>query len=389
MDDAHVRSRALRIVLAFGVVSLLADVVYEGARSVLGPFLATLGATAATVALISGIGEFVGYGLRAVAGVIADRTGRRWALTIGGYGLTVVAVPLLGWVGRVDLALALVVAERLGKALRTPARDTLLSVATEPLGHGWGFGLHEALDQTGAVLGPLLLAAALSVKSGDYRFAFSILAVPAVLVGVVLMWVRRRVGEPPAAEATLAPDHIDRPLRRYLAFAAFTGLGLAPFPLIAFHLTTSGILSDVQVPLLFAAAMAVDAGAALIAGKSYDRWGFVTLVGAPIGFGAAAMVFGVDLSLIWVGGLLWGGAMGVAESSMRAAVADLSRPERRSTAYGAFTAVYGIALLVGAVLMGRLYEFSTFAVMAFVLAAELLALVTLWFLVRPSEHRPA
>jgi len=389
MDDAQVRSHALRIVLAFGVVSLLADVVYEGARSVLGPFLATLGATAATVALISGIGEFVGYGLRAVAGVIADRTGRRWALTIGGYGLTMVAVPLLGWVGRVDLALALVVAERLGKAVRTPARDTLLSVATKPLGHGWGFGLHEALDQTGAVLGPLLLAAALSVKSGDYRFAFSILAVPAVLVGIVLMWVRRRVGEPPAAEAALTPDHIDRPLRRYLAFAAFTGLGLAPFPLIAFHLTTSGILSDVQVPLLFAAAMAVDAVAALIAGKSYDRWGLVALIGAPVGFGAAAMVFGVDLSLIWVGGLLWGGAMGVAESSMRAAVADLSRPERRATAYGAFTAVYGIALLVGAVLMGRLYEISTLAVMAFVLVAELLALVTLGFLVRPSEHRTA
>jgi len=141
------------------------------------------------------------------------------------------------------------------------------------------------------------------------------------------------------------------------------------------------------VPLLFAAAMAADGVVALIAGKSYDRWGFVALIGAPIGFGAAVMVFGMDLPLVWVGGLLWGGAMGVAESSLRAAVADLSRPERRATAYGAFTAVYGIALLVGAVIMGRLYEVSTLALMAFVLVAEILALISLRFLVRSSVSR--
>ncbi len=382
MEEA--RSRALRTILAFGVVSLFADVVYEGARSVLGPFLATLGASAATVALIAGIGEFVGYGLRAIAGLVADRTGKRWALTIGGYGLAMVAVPLLGWVGRVDLALALVVAERLGKALRTPARDTLLSVATEPLGHGWGFGLHEALDQTGAVLGPLLLAAALSARNGDYRFAFTILAVPAVLVIIMLVWVRKRVPEPPSAGASPPLRLVNGTVRRYFVFAAFTALGLAPFPLIAFHLTTSGRFSDAQVPLLFAAAMAVDAIVALIAGKAYDRRGFVALVGAPLGFGAAVLVFATGLPLIWIGGLMWGAAMGVAESSLRAAVADLSAPERRATAYGAFTAVYGVALLVGAAVMGRLYELSTVAVTVFVLAAELLAVVALRSVVRST-----
>lgn len=143
--DASVRRRALFTVAAFGVVSLLGDIVYEGARGIIGPYLLTLGASAAAVGLVAGAGEFAGYALRTVTGWLADRTGGYWTMTFFGYGLTVVAVPLLGWVGRVDLALGLVVAERLGKAIRSPARDALLADAAEPLGRGWGFGIHEAL----------------------------------------------------------------------------------------------------------------------------------------------------------------------------------------------------------------------------------------------------
>lgn len=379
------RRDAYRAVVAFGLVSLFADVVYEGARSVLGPFLATLGAGAATVGLIAGIGEFVGYGLRTVAGVVADRTGWRWGLTIGGYTMAMVAVPLLGWVGRLDLALGLVIVERLGKALRTPARDTLLSVATEPLGHGWGFGLHEALDQTGAILGPLLLAAALAARGGDYRFAFTILAIPAVFVVVLLVWVRAKVPEPPPSPDTAIRFAAEGTLRRYLTFAVLTALGLAPFPLVAFHLTSRGVLTDAQVPLLFALAMGVDALVALAAGKSYDRWGFVTLMAAPLGFAAAAVLFTTNLTLIWLGAVLWGAGMGVAESSLRAAVADMSKAERRATAYGVFTTAYGIALLAGAAALGRLYEVSLPLVYGFILVAEALAIIALWRLVLGSH----
>lgn len=172
------RSEAVRFIVVLGLVSLFADMVYEGARSILGPFLVTLGASAAAVGVISGVGEFVGYALRVVAGYAADRTHRYWALTIAGYLLTLVAVPLLGLVGRVDIAFALVIAERLGKAIRTPARDALLSHASYEVGRGVGFGLHEALDQIGAVASPLLLALVLALREGDYGFAFGILAVP-------------------------------------------------------------------------------------------------------------------------------------------------------------------------------------------------------------------
>lgn len=134
--ERSLQQEALRFILTLGLLSLVTDMVYEGARSILGPFLVTLGASAAAVGFISGVGEFVGYGLRVAAGYLADRTQRYWTFTIAGYLLTVVAVPLLGLVGRLDLAFALVIAERLGKAIRTPARDALLSHASHGIGRG-------------------------------------------------------------------------------------------------------------------------------------------------------------------------------------------------------------------------------------------------------------
>jgi MFS family permease len=172
------RSVALTFVVLLGVVSLLADVTYEGARSAVGPYLEILGASAAAVGVVAGLGELVGYAIRVAAGYLSDRTGRYWAITIAGYGVNLLAVPLLALAGRWEVAAALIVFERLGKAIRTPARDAMLSHATHSMGRGWGFGLHEALDQIGAVLGPLIVAAVLYF-TGDYRAGFAILLVPA------------------------------------------------------------------------------------------------------------------------------------------------------------------------------------------------------------------
>lgn len=197
---------ALAFVVTLGLLSLFADMVYEGARSILGPFLVTLGASAGAVGFISGVGEFVGYGIRVVAGYAADRTGRYWALTIGGYLLTIVAVPFLGLVGRLDLAFALIIAERLGKAVRSPARDTLLSHASHGVGRGFGFGLHEALDQVGAVISPLLLSAVLAAREEDYRFAFGILVVPGACALLALLWARLKVPDPARFEFSATTD---------------------------------------------------------------------------------------------------------------------------------------------------------------------------------------
>lgn len=144
---------AYRFIVLMGIVSMFGDITYEGARSITGPYLAVLGASAGIIGLVSGIGEFVGYALRLVSGRFADRAKAYWPLTFIGYGL-ILSVPLLGLVGYWHLAVLLIILERMGKAIRTPARDAILSHATKQVGRGWGFALHEALDQVGAIVGP-------------------------------------------------------------------------------------------------------------------------------------------------------------------------------------------------------------------------------------------
>lgn len=378
--DSRVRRRAMATVVAFGVVSLLADIVYEGARSILGPYLAALGATAAVVGLVSGAGEFVGYALRWVTGVMADRTRGYWPMTFAGYGLTVLAVPLLGWVGRVDLALALVVAERLGKAVRSPARDALLSEVAAPLGRGWGFGIHEALDQTGAVAGPLLLAGLLAIRQGDYRLALTVLAIPGALAMVALVFARRTAGHWMAqlgGEESVAPapaaDENDAGARTYFGFVFLSALGFAPFPLIAFHVTGRGLATDPEIPLMFAVAMAVDAASALLSGRFYDRRGLRVLLVLPVLSALTALAFSSLPWLVWVAVAIWGAVMGIQESSLRAAVADLSSSGRRATSYGFFNASYGMALLGGGALLGFLYGISVPVLMTVVVATQVAA----------------
>ena len=187
---------AWRFVTTFGVVSLLADIVYEGARSITGPLLASLGATAVVVGVVTGIGEAAALLLRIVSGPLTDRTGRFWTWAIGGYFLTVITVPLLGVVGVLWAAAALVIAERVGKAVRSPAKDTMLSHATAVTGRGRGFAVHEAMDQIGAIAGPLAVAAMLLAFGGDFGPTLGLLAVPGIGVLALLAWLRVRVPEP-------------------------------------------------------------------------------------------------------------------------------------------------------------------------------------------------
>ena len=380
-DEAGQESRrrlGLRVVIALGIVSLLADMVYEGARSIVGPFLVTLGASAGTVGLVSGIGEFAGYSVRFFAGYATDRTREYWGLTIAGYALTVISVPLIGLSGTVAVALGLVVGERLGKAIRSPAKDTILSFATFEMGRGYGFGLHEALDQTGAVLGPLLLAAILALHEGDYRLAFLSLAVPGVLTLIVLAWTRRRFPHPhelePAGNEGAGQEALRSPsYRLYMGFTVLAVLGFAPFPLIGYHLVTQDVVADSTVPLIFAFAMAIDALVALVAGRVYDRRGLRVLLVVPLSTVGILLAFTNSPLLVWLGAGIWGGVMGLQESTLRAAVGDMIPGHGRGMAYGVFNGLYGFGLLAGSIAMGVLYGISVGWLVAFVVASELLA----------------
>jgi MFS family permease len=371
------RRAALRFVLLLGLVSLLADMTYEGARSITGPYLGLLGAGAAAVGIVAGLGELIGYGLRLASGYLADRTRSYWTITIVGYAVNLLAVPLLALAGSWQAAAGLMIAERLGKAVRTPARDVMLSHATSQVGRGWGFGLHEAMDQLGAMAGPLLVAAILAAR-GSMPAAFLVLSVPAVLALAALLAGRALYPQPRGLERSL-PPLTERSLPRrfwlYLAAAACIAAGFADFPLIAFHLQHTAVVGVTTMPLLYALAMGVDAVAALLFGRLFDRFGLAVVAGAGLlAAPAAPLVFLGGAGSAVAGTVLWGIGMGAQESVLRAAVAELVPAERRGTAYGLFNAAYGFAWFAGSALMGLLYQVSLPAVAIFAAAMPVLAL---------------
>ncbi|GAA4862132.1 MFS transporter [Saccharopolyspora rosea] len=370
---------------AFGVVSLLADVVYEGARAVTGPFLASLGAGATAVGVITGLGEACAFAGRLGSGPLADRTRAYWPLTLVGYGLTVLAVPLLGFASALWAAAALVLAERAGKAVRSPAKDVLLSHAAGAVGRGRGFAVHEALDQIGAIAGPLAVAAILAASPDDYRLSFWALAVPGAVTMVLLVRLRVRVPDPSGYE----PDREDRRASRprgggrlpkafwgYLAFTVLTTLGYATFGILSFHLVARHLVPVAVVPMLYAGAMGVDAVAAVATGWLYDRVGRRSLVVVPLLSAAVApLALHSSPTPAICGVLLWGAVLGIQESTMRAAVADLVPTARRGSAYGLFAAGFGGATLAGSALLGALYDHSTSSAIAVAIGIQVAALV--------------
>jgi len=354
---------------------MLADVTYEGARSITGPFLAMLGASGTLVGMVSGLGELTGNGLRLASGWLADRTRRYWFLTLAGYAVNLLAVPLLALAGRWEVAAVLIIAERTGKALRTPPRDAILSHATARLGRGWGFGLHEAMDQIGAVAGPLFVAAVLRAEH-NYRLAFALLLAPALAALAVLTRARQQYPNPQDLETTpgLATRGFSRTFWIYLAAVGLVAAGYADFPLIAYHFGRRSVFPAEQIPLLYALAMGVDALAALIFGRLFDKRGISLLaLVAALSALAAPLAFSGGRAAALVAMVVWGAGMGAQESLLRAAVGALAPASRRGTAYGLFNAFYGFLWFAGSAVMGFLYDISLKSLITFSVAVQLLA----------------
>jgi MFS family permease len=382
-------------VVGFGVVSLAADMVYEGARSVYGPLLAGLGASAFLVGLVTGAGEAAALVLRLAFGPLADRTGRYWSLTLVGYALTAVCVPLLAvtpFVGAAGLSLAivLILAERSGKAVRSPSKSALLAHAAGAVGLGRGFAVHKALDQVGALAGPLGVAAVVAV-SGAIWPAMLALGIPGAVALVLLMLIRHRVPDPavlardvptatagPAAPSGVVAAVVGADLPRQFFLLALsagaTTAGLVTFGLIGYHLATEDLVPTAGVPVVYAAALAAAAVAALLTGFAYDRWQGRVLVCLPLLVTTVpALVFTDRLWVVVLGVLAWGAATGVQDSTVKALVADLVAAPRRATAYGVFAAVQGAAAVVGGGVAGALYSRSVPALVAVVGLTQLVA----------------
>jgi MFS family permease len=370
-------NNALKFIILIGVVSLFADMTYEAARSITGPYLAILGASAVTVGFVAGFGELAGYVLRFFSGRFIDSTGRYWAVTIGGYLINLIAVPLLALAGSWEVAAVLIITERLGKGIRVPSRDVMLSHACSQVGQGWGFGLHEALDQIGAILGPLIVAAILFYH-GSYQLGFAFLLLPAVLAILVLVISRFLYPHPHDLEVEV-PQLNTKGFKRmywlYVIAAALIAAGFADFALIAYHFQKVGIVSAAMIPIFYALAMGTDGISALIFGKLFDKVGLsIMIVVALISSLFAPLVFLGGFYMAFMGMVIWGVSMGAQESIMRSSVAVMSTVKRRGSAYGVFQTIYGVSWFAGSLFMGALYDFSVTYLVVFSVLIQLISI---------------
>ncbi|WP_325099952.1 MFS transporter [Streptomyces sp. GMY02] len=363
--------------LLIGVVSMFSDMTHEGARGITGPFLGSLGASGLVVAVVAGGGELLGYVLRFVFGYVADRTGRYWPITAVGYTVQMVVVPLLALAGNWPVAAVLIVAERSGRAMRNPARDAMLAHATAELGRGWVFGVREALDAAGAMIGPLIVAGVLYLH-GTYRGGFAVLAVPAVLTLLVLASAWRQYPHPSDLEsAEAAPGRRGRPRAFWIYL---TGMGLiaaayADYPLIAYRFGKDHIVSDAWIPVLYAGAMATEALAALALGRLFDRWGMWTVAVTTLMTACfPPLVFLGGAALAVIGMVLWGLGMAAQESIVKAAITGMTDADHRASVFGLFDTGFGICWFAGSLALGALYDHSATSLVIFSVALQLAAI---------------
>ncbi|MBP6871988.1 MAG: MFS transporter [Bacteroidales bacterium] len=397
--NLELKKTAIRLILLFGIISLLGDIIYEGARGVNGPYLQTLGASAAIVGLVAGIGELLGYLIRLVSGYFSDKTKAHWFFTIFGYSFLMV-IPLLSLTGLWQFAAIFMVLERIGKGIRSPAKDTILSQATKQVGTGFGFAIVEFLDQIGATLGPLIFTFFfMSIGPGersvaDYQQGYSLLWFPFVVLIMVLFTAFFMVRNPEELEKAVVknplPDKITRTFWLYCIFTFVTTLGFLNFAIIGYHLKANNIVTDAQIPLMYALAMGVDAIIGLIIGKWYDRLkskhkndhaGLLLLIALPLMTAPIPLLsLSPGLPFIITGVILWGIVMGTHETIMKAGIADITSIRKRGTGYGIFNMLYGIAIFIGSAAAGFLYDYSINLLITLMIIVEMAALPVFFIL---------
>lgn len=389
MSDLRNRSAALRFIVLFGILSFFADFTYEGSRSIVDPYLATIQASGTIVGIVTGCGELLGYSLRLFFGRWADATGRYWPITIVGYLVQMASVPALALTTNWPAAAGLIILERVGKAIRNPPRDVMLSHAGKQAGgYGWAFGLHEALDQCGATFGPLVVSAVL-LYSHNYREAFATLLVPAVINVSLVLLAHSLYPKPEDVESvqpTTARNDLPQVFWIYLLGAALVAAGFADYPLIAYHFARAGTVPGNWIPIFYSVAMAVSGTGSLALGRLFDRYGFSVLVILTLVSSLfAPLVFLGSFWLSLLGAAIWGLGMGVHESIIPAAVSPMVSVRRRASAFGMFTTGYGAFWSLGSVCIGFLSDLSVPSVVAFCMLTQLAAVPVFAWIGRRSR----
>jgi MFS family permease len=387
MKTENRKKQALLFLVLIGIIAMLSDFTHEGARSIYGPYLALLGASALVVSFVSGLGEFIGQALRIVTGIIADRTKKYWTMMILGYSINLLVIPLLMFVTQEVwvIAIILILLERVGKGIRAPAKSALTSFTTQDIGVGKAFALQEAMDQLGAFLGPLFVFTVLGLNSGSdlkgYQLAFGLLGIFAILTIVIIIVAKFKYPNPDQMEVKkVSKGFKSNPyFYLYLVAVMFIAIGFIDYPILAFHLSQTSLIRPIYIPLLYALAMGIDAIAAVFFGYYFDKKGIISLMISVI-FGSliAPVFFLIDgVYGILFGIVLWGIAMGAQESVLKAVIASLVSKDKRATAYGIFYTVFGLAWFLGSLMIGYLYDVNLLLLVIFSSTFEVLAFITL------------
>lgn len=396
-------SQALLFIILFGIVSLFSDMTHEGASSIRGAYLQLLGASPEAIGFIAGLGELIGYSLRYVFGRMTDKIKQYWPMVISGYVLDIVAVPALALVGEHGWIAAslLLVVQRMGKAIKKPAKDTLMSFAASQEGAGKSFGLQEVLDQIGAFLGPVLLYLVMLLKTEGstfeiYSFCFAMLAIPGLVTLLLLLLTKKKFPNPERFEPQpkgYIPFKMKKEFIFYISGISLFAFGFMDYALVVMHvsktfvgsatspalLAASGMNSLITaetLPLLYAGAMLIDAVSALVFGFLFDRKGTAalvlsTIISAPF----AILIFSArSAPVLFLGIALWGIGMGAQESILKAAVSTMVPKSSRATGYGIFECSFGIFWFLGSWLLGYLYELSIPVMVAVSVLAQLAAI---------------
>jgi MFS family permease len=384
--------RTVVVFVLLGLVSLTADMVYEGARSVGGAYVEGLGGPPLASAIV-GAGDLLGYVFRFVSAVVASYLTSSfafWGVVFLGYAVQMVAMPSLAFAGSWEVAAFLYLAERAGRGLRTPLRDVVVAEVSEDIGRGKGFGIHELLDQLGAIVGPVLVAAMLGLYG--YRAAFLSLAVPgAVSLGLVLtvMALYPRVRSVELSFGKVSFRGLGRRFYVYIVATVLLSLGFVHWMNVSYFLKYWGLLGDAEIALAYMVAMLADAAIAVPVGVLYDRLGLKTLYIAPLSALGSSLLLVYAPSLSGLGGLgvrtlvytmaaLWGVTMGCFETIMRASIADILPPEKRAMGYGVYGLVYGVSWTIGSLIyalllaqlqtVAAIYSFATLILSAFLVS---------------------
>jgi MFS family permease len=383
--DSNKAKSAYVAILLLGIVSLFGDVVYEGSRGLVPDYLKFLGASAFIVGFVGGLGEFLGYAVRLVSGVLADTTHAYWLFIFLGYGL-IASIPLLGLTSGWEIAIILVLFERLGKAFRSPARDTVLSIISKDVGAGKAFGIHELLDQIGAVLGPLIVAAMMFYSGNDYQQTFSFLLLPFLILLAALLYTYRKIGRKIAYEPKIADSKVKtlgKPFYTYTFAVVLNTIGLIPAALILYK--ASVILQPEQqqwmVPLIYLLIQGVDASIALLSGYAYDKFGVkvLTLPFILSLFPSLLAMLNSEFLTLIIASIFFGLVLGMQESIYRAAVSDFAPISSRATAYGIFNTAYGVGLLISGAAYGLLTDLKPplITVIFYIFIAQIAAIIAL------------